>query len=25
LSCKRGTCHFGRCPSHLIKGSCSGG
>lgn len=25
LFCKRGTCHFGRCPSHLIKvGRCFG-
>ncbi|XP_031459784.1 antimicrobial peptide THP2 [Phasianus colchicus] len=25
LFCKRGSCHFGRCPSHLIKvGSCFG-
>ncbi|XP_065587137.1 antimicrobial peptide THP2-like [Cyrtonyx montezumae] len=25
LLCRRGSCHFGRCPSHLIKaGSCFG-
>ncbi|KFP70689.1 PREDICTED: antimicrobial peptide THP2-like [Acanthisitta chloris] len=23
--CRKGTCHFGRCPSHLVRaGSCFG-